>query len=60
MEFKCDSVIALYLSGKTQLAIVRALRHLNVKKSFVSRTTARYRDTSSVALRPKSERKKIR
>lgn len=58
MEFKRDSVIALYLGGKTQVAIVRALQHLNVNKSFVSRTIARYRDTGSVASRPKSGRKK--
>lgn len=58
MEFKRDSVIALYLAGKPQVAIVRALQHLNVNKSFVSRTIARYRDTGSVAPRPKSGRKK--
>ena len=49
MEFKRDSVISLYLAGKPQVAIVRALQHLNVNKSFVSRTIARYRDTGSVA-----------
>lgn len=58
MEFKRDSVIALYLAGKPQVAIGRALQHLNVNKSFVSRTIARYRDTGSVASRPKSGRKK--
>ena len=51
MEFKRDSVIALYLAGKPQVAIVRALQHLNVNKSFVSRTIARYRDTGSIAKR---------
>ena len=51
MEFKRDSVIALYLAGKPQVAIVSALQHLNVNKSFVSRTIARYRDTGSVAKR---------
>ena len=50
--------IALYLSGRPQVAIVRALHHLNVNKSFVSRTIACYRDTDSIASRPKSERKK--
>ena len=47
MEFKRDSVIALYLAGKPQVAIVRAFQHLNVNKSFVSRTIARYRDAGS-------------
>ena len=36
--FKRDSVIALYLAGKPQVALVRELQHLNVNKSFVSRT----------------------
>lgn len=58
MEFKRDSVIALHLAGKPQVAIVRALQHLKVNKSFVSRTIARYRDTGSVARRQGSGRKK--
>ena len=58
IEFKRDSVIALYLAGKPQMAIVTALQYLNVNKSFVSRTSARYFDTGSVASRPKSGRKK--
>ena len=58
MEFKRDSVIALYLAGKSQVAIVRALQQLNVNKSFVSRIIARYRDTGSVASRQKCGRKK--
>ena len=49
MESKRDSVIALYFAGNPQVAIVRALQYLNVNKSFVSRTIARYRDTGSVA-----------
>ena len=53
-----DSVIALYLAGKSQAAIVRALQHLNVNKSFVPRTIDCYNDTGSVALCPKSGRKK--
>ena len=40
MEFKLDSVIALYLIGKIRVAIVRALRHLNRNKFFVSYTIA--------------------
>ena len=43
MEFKRDSVNSLYLAGKPQVAIVRALQNLNVNKSFVSRTIVRYR-----------------
>ena len=43
MEFKRDSVVALYLAGKPQVAIVRALQCINVNKSAVSRTIARYR-----------------
>ena len=57
MEFKCDSEIALDLAGKPQVAIVRSFQHLNLNKSFVSRTIAHYRDNASVALRPKSGRK---
>ena len=53
-------MIALYLAGKPQAAIVRVLQHLNVNKSFIFRTIARYSDTGSVASRPKSGRKKKR
>ena len=49
MEFMCDSVIVLYFTGKPQVDIVRALPHLNVNKSLVSRNIARYRGTGSVA-----------
>ena len=48
-NFKRGGVIALYLAGKPQVAIVGAFQHLNVNKSFVYRTIARYRDTCSVA-----------
>ena len=58
MEFKRDSVITLYLGGKLQVVIVRALQHFNVNKSFISVTIARYRDTGSIASHPKSGRKK--
>ena len=58
MAFKRDRVIALYLAGRPQVAIVKALQHLNVNKYFVSPTFARYRDTGSVASRPKIGRKK--
>ena len=60
MEFKRNSAIALYLTGKPQVAIVRALQHLNVNKSFDSCTISCYRDTSSVALHPENEGKKKR
>lgn len=51
-------MVALYLAGERQVAIVRALQHLQVNKSYVSRTIARYRDTGSVARRQGSGRKK--
>ena len=47
MKFKRDSVVALCLAGKPQVAIIRALQCINVNISFVSRTIAR--DTGSVA-----------
>ena len=40
MEFKRDNAI----DGKPQMAIIRALQHLTVNKSFVSRIIARYRE----------------
>ena len=49
MQFKRDSVLALYLAAKPQVAIVRAIQCINVNKSLVSRTIARYRDTGSVS-----------
>ena len=42
MEFRDDSKVALYLVGKPQVADVRVLQCINVNKSFVSRTSARY------------------
>lgn len=51
MEFKRNSVIALYLAGKSQPAIVRELKHLNVNKVFVYRTITRYNNTGSIAKR---------
>ena len=58
LEFKRDSVIALYLTGKLQMVIVRARQHLNVNKYFVFRTIAHYHDTGSIASCRKSEQKK--
>ena len=59
LKFKRNSVIALYVAGNSQVAIVRAFHHFNVSKSFVSCNIARYRDTGSVASHPpKSGRKK--
>ena len=51
IEGKRDSVLALFLSGKSNQEIVRALYNLNVNKSFVSRTIKRYNDTGSVRKR---------
>ena len=48
MEFKCNSVIALYLAGKSQPAIVNELR---VNKMVVYRTVTRYNDTGSIKKR---------
>lgn len=51
MEFKRNSVIALYLTGKSQPAIVKELEHLKVNKMFVYRTITRYKDTGSIKKR---------
>lgn len=51
MEFKRNSVIALFLAGKPQPTIVRELQHLNVNKVFVYRTIKRYNDTGSIGKR---------
>lgn len=51
MEFKRNSVISLYLAGKSPTAIVRALSHLKVNRKFVSRTIERYNGTGSIAKR---------
>ena len=58
MEFKHDNAIALYLAGKPQMAIVKALQYLNANKSFVPCTTARYHNTGIIASSSKSGRKK--
>lgn len=50
MDFKRNSVIALYLAGKSNSAIVKE-QHLEVNKMFVSRTINRYNDTGSVKKR---------
>lgn len=34
MESKRNSVVALYMARKAQVAIPRALQHLNVNKAF--------------------------
>lgn len=36
MKLKCDSVNDMYLAGKPQVANVKALKHLNMSKSFIS------------------------
>ena len=43
-EFKRNNVIALHLAGKSQVAIVRALYHLKVNKSFICPAIACYRE----------------
>ena len=50
MEFKRDSVVALYLAGRPQVAIVSALQCIN--------TIARHRESGSVYRRQWSGRKK--
>ena len=57
MEFKRNSVLDLYLAEKPQVAIVKALQHLKVNKSFVSRAIARCRDTGNITSHSKSGRK---
>ena len=57
MEFRHDSVVALYLAGKPQVAFVKALQCTNVNKFFDYRTNARHRDTGNVARRQGSGRK---
>ena len=57
MEFKLNSVVALSLAGKPQVVIVKALQCINVTKSFMSRTIARYRDTGGVARQGSGRRK---
>ena len=49
MEIKRNSVIALYLAGKSQPVIVRELKHVQVNKMFVYRTINRYNGTRSIA-----------
>lgn len=51
MDYKRNSVIALFLDGKSQTAIVQELKHLNVNKMFVYRTIKRYNDTGSILVR---------
>ena len=58
MAFRRDSAIALYLAGKPQWLSYRPQLCINVNKSSVSRTIARYRDTGSVARRQESGRNK--
>ena len=60
MEYKRDSMIALYLAGKTHVAIVRAVQHLSVNESFISRIIARYRDTSRLHRVQKVDEKRKR
>jgi len=52
MEHKRNSVIALYLAGKSNSAIVKKLQHLKVNEMFVFRTINRYKETSSIKKTP--------
>ena len=58
MELKRNSLIALYLSGKSQPAIVRELSHLKVNKMFVYRSIKCYNHTDSIAKRYGGGRRK--
>lgn len=58
MDFKRNSVIALYLAGKSQSAIVKALSHIKVNKMFVFRTIKRYKETGSTDKRHRGGKKK--
>lgn len=51
MEVKRNSVISLYLAGKSQSVIVNELGHLHLNKMFVYRTITRYNDTDSIKKR---------
>ena len=51
LKSKRCSLIALYLAGKPQIAIVKASQNLNVNKSLMSRTIARYRNAASITKR---------
>ena len=44
------------MAEKPQVIIVRALQHLNLKKFFIFRTIARYRDTGSIASKKRTEK----
>lgn len=58
MDLKHNSVLALYLAGKSNSAIVKDLQHLEINKMFVSRTIKRYNETGSVKKRYGGGRKK--
>lgn len=59
MEFKRNSVISLYLAGKSKAAIVSQLKHLKINKMFVYRTINRYNGTGSIAVRHGGGHKKV-
>lgn len=48
MEFKRNSVIALYLTGKLQSGIVNEVRHLRVNKMFFYWIITCYNDDRSI------------
>ena len=43
-------MFALYLAGKSQLAIIRELRYLKLNKVLIYRTITRYSDTGSIVI----------
>jgi len=51
MEYKRNSVVALYLARKSNSAIVKELQNLKVNKMFVFRTINHYKETGSVKKR---------
>lgn len=58
MDLKRESVIKLYLAGKSQKKIVSELKHLKLNKWFVHRTIKRYNETGSIEKRHGGGRKR--
>ncbi|CAG5047628.1 unnamed protein product [Parnassius apollo] len=51
MDLKRNSLIALYLEGKSNIEIRRALPNLKLNEKFVHRTIKRYSETDSIKKR---------
>lgn len=56
MDERREAVIALHLSKKSIIQIVRELKHLNVDRRFVYRTIKRYNETGDVKDKPRHGR----